>query len=100
MITTIKKRKQNFSRLKRRIAFVIQGFKFIVTEGDYDYFDAKSLPCRFNPANISRFEALKEKTEHDYIYTDYDCNGSTRVWVEMERQKNNMIVLYHWRKDV
>lgn len=90
----------NMKRKKINESFTQGGFKFRVIEGDYDYYIAKSFRYKYNKNNWRRAERLKENNEHDFIYTEYDCNGSSCARIKLVRKRNYMWVYYYCYYDL
>ena len=81
--------------------FTLGGFRFKVTDQDYDYLKAKSVPYKANKNNVQRAFKFKYETEHDFCYDERDCTGSTCEEVNIRFKKGGYItVYYYWSKDV
>ena len=80
--------------------FLLAGFKMRVYDDDYDHLYAMSKRYKYNKQNWERALNYKYENEHDFIYTDYDCNGSTRVEITVKRKGKYMRIHYYWNKDV
>ena len=80
--------------------FVEGGFKFRYINGDYDFAVHKSARYKKTKNNMMRAKWYKANFEHDYIYGEYDCSGSTKVRIEIKTGKDYILVYRYWSKDV
>ena len=76
------------------------GFRFRVLDEDYDFIYAKSLRYKYNESNWRRAMDFKYNNEQDFIYSEYDCNGSVRVEIDVRRKGRYMYIYYRWDKNV
>lgn len=81
--------------------FTLGGFKFKVIDEDYDFCRAKSIPYKKNKCNLERAFKFKGETEHNFLYDERDCTGTTRETVNIKLKKGGyFIIYYNWFKDV
>lgn len=88
------------TKWKKNGGAYIGGFRMRVLDEDYDYCYLKSVKYRNNRQNYEKMLAIKKDREHDFVNTDYDCNGSTRERLEIARKGRYIYLKYYWSKNV
>lgn len=84
---------------RRKPDFTDSGFRFFVTDSDYDYVHAKAR-CKNTDDNWNRALRYKSENEHDFTYDERDCTGSNAVSIVLKRKKHFILIEYCWYKDV
>lgn len=82
----------------------IGGFKFILIDGDYDWAKLVSKKYKYSKQMLYKMQQFKYDYQQDFIRTEYDCNGSTQVRINIKtvrkRNRKFLKLKYYECKDV
>lgn len=78
--------------------FKIDGFRFTLTDYDYDYIRAKSIWYKATKHMLEKAWIFKNEYQCDFGYIEYDCTGSTEIRIKIQRRGNHFRIFITNRK--
>ena len=72
---------------------------FVCEGSDYDDFCVVSNWIKFNKTNLKKLIRYKYQNECDFYHTEYDCNGSEKVTIAIQRRGRYLRLKVRTQKD-